>query len=278
MVLVNNNEDSLLDSEWGKLVRVDPFEEDDNVDDQQHNHASFLDDVYDSEGLYEAEAVQDEDEAAFADIPVASATLLDPFFLNPIDTSISNGRPRLSFDKADPTVDALMSYSRPQYIFASARFTGCVIKKNLGIQLKTRRRMNGLVCGTVVSGISEDSPFYGCNIQPGDHVVSVNNFLCSSVKSGRVLELLRSTKQQDDVVSICLYNAKGDPNTVSSSVMKPDRTTKVGVALQMTRGAVRTSRVDKDGLFANSLLMPRHRCMMINGISCSHVSLFACFR
>ena len=212
------------------------------------------------------EPMYDEDQGGcFSDLPVASATLLDTF-ISPVDDSeATRPRERLSFDAADPTVDALLSYSRAEFIFASA----CVSdpERKLGIFLKKRRKGRG----AYVARLADDSPFLNCNIKPGDHVVAVNNVLCSGVSANRVVELINATSK-GDTVSICVHNPSGDPYSVSCSVQKSRPTSRCGVALQTRRGAVRVSRVDKDGLFGDSLLMPKHRCMMINGISCSHMS------
>lgn len=207
----------------------------------------------------------DGQDSSFLDIPVAPATLVDTS-ISPIDDSEATGpRERVSFDTADPTVDALLSYSRPEFIWACA----CVsnIEPKLGIILKNRRKGRG----AYVLRLADDSPFLNCNIQPGDHLVAVNNYLCSGVSAKRVVELINTTSKNGSV-SICVHNPTGNPYSVSCSVQKSHRTARCGVALHTRRGAVRVSRVDKDGLFGDSLLMPRHRCMMINGISCSHMS------
>eukprot|EP00977_Amphora_coffeiformis_P023426 scaffold13351_cov200-Amphora_coffeaeformis.AAC.7 len=208
---------------------------------------------------------EDDQDGSFSDLPVACATLVHTS-ISPIDDPEATGpRERLNFNAADPTVDALLSYSRPEFIFASA----CVsdTERKLGIFLKNRRKGRG----AYVVRLADDSPFLNCNIQPGDHVVAVNNYLCSGVKAKRVVELINTTSK-NGTVSICVHNPTGNPYSVSCSVQKSHQTARCGVALQTRRGAVRVSRVDKDGLFGDSLLMPRHRCMMINGISCSHMS------
>ena len=244
--------------EWDKLVTAAEIGA---VLDKQSFHARDRS----ASNVYDAVRYDDGDESGvFSDLPVASATLLDPFSDLIDDSQVGRPRERLSFDAADPTVDALLSYSRPEFIFASASIADP--ERKLGIFLKNRRKG-----GATVVRLAKDSPFLGSNIQPGDHVVAVNNVLCSGVSASRVVQLINSTSK-DGIVSICVHNATGDPYSVSCSVQKPDPSTRVGVALQMRRGAVRISRVDKNGLFGNSLLMPHHRCMMINGISCNHMS------
>ena len=241
--------------DWAKLVMAEDV---DVVVDESSFHDA------DPSYLYDFVQYDDDEQGSLSGLPVASAILLDSA-AGPIDDSQGERpRERLSFDAADPTVDVPLSYSRPEFIFASARVSDP--HRRLGIFLKNRRKG-----GATIVGLSNDSPFLNCNIQPGDHVVAVNNVLCSGVKASRVVELINSTCK-DGIVSICVHNASGDPLSVSCSVQKSHVTTKVGVALQMKRGAVRISRVDKNGLFGNSLLMPHHRCMMINGISCSHMT------
>lgn len=198
-------------------------------------------------------------------LPVASATLLEPL-IAPIDDSPPTQRyARLSFDAADPTVDALVSYSRPEFVFVSALVPRDNENK-VGLSLKKRPEGGG----TLVSGVANDSPFVNSNLHPGDHLVAVNNVLCSHLNPHQVAKLIKGSK--GGKVSICFHNQRGDPSLISCSVQKPDPSTKVGVALRKKRDAVRVTRVDKDGLFGNSLLMPHHRCMMINGISCAHMS------
>ena len=217
------------------------------------------------ETLYDADSCEEDGENIPANIPLVSATLLDPGHFPIDDSQIERPRERLSFDAADPTVEGVLIYSRPKYIFASA-VIGNGPRRKIGIIFGNRTRG-----GAYVKKVLKDSPFQNCNIQVGDHVVSVNSVLCSSVKASRVLELIDSLSK-DGVASICVHNEKGDPETVSCSVQKSQQTAKVGVTLQTRRGAVRVNRVEKDGLFGNSLLMPHHRCMIINGMSCSHMN------
>jgi C-terminal processing protease CtpA/Prc len=183
----------------------------------------------------------------------------------PIDDSqTERPRVRLSFDAADPTVDSIMCYSRPEYIYASAY----IPDRSQKIGVIFGNREGG---GVYIKRIAESSPFLNCNLQVGDHVMAINNVLCSSIKANRVIALIHSTSKCN-MVSICVHNEKGDPETVSCSVQKAHPQAKVGVTLQTRRGAVRVNRVDRDGLFSNSLLMPHHRCMIINGVSCSHMT------
>ena len=139
-------------NQWGDLVTADQV---DFIFDDQC--LGVGDTLYDAWRYGDQE--QEGDHGSLSGLPVASATLLEPN-ANPIDDSqAERPRQRLSFDAADPTVDALLSYSRPEFIFASA----CILnpkKKKIGIFLKNRRKG-----GATVVRLSADSPFLNCNIQ-----------------------------------------------------------------------------------------------------------------
>jgi hypothetical protein len=197
-----------------------------------------------------------------------------------------------------------VSYSRPQIIFANA------IKPTpdalVGLHFCAR---NGAVYIARISDDSIFRGC--CNLQVGDRVVAVNGTSCIGAKNVKqVVKLLqkKSSKskawskkrsssssssptkesssspqeQQQDpassssslearTVSIVVRNEKGDPRTVSTSIQKPDRFTRVGVALVNKRGSLKVTRIDPDSLFSNSLLLPRHRCLHINGMPCDHL-------
>jgi predicted metalloprotease with PDZ domain len=164
-----------------------------------------------------------------------------------------------------------VDFYRPGIIFANA------IKPTpdslVGLHLRAR---NGAV---YISRIEDDSLFCDCNLAVGHRVVAVNNFSCIGVKEVKlVVELLHKTAERPQdptslaarTVSICVHNEQGDPRTVSSCIQKPDPSTHAGVSLVNKRGYLQVNRIDPDSLFANSLLLPRQRCVHINGMSCAH--------
>jgi hypothetical protein len=250
----------------GNFVRL---EDSTLVRDDEHCYYDAEETVYKSDysRMYDTE-----DCALEHPVPVAAATLL----LEPLVVCAAADVPvcRLHHhsggcDPADPTVDEVLSYSRPAFVFASALVTNTADK--FGIFLK-----NLPTGGAYVARLAASSPFLHCNIAPGDHIVAVNHVLCSHLSAKQVCKLLHasttSSRQGCGSVSICFHNPSGDPLAVSCSVQKPCPATKVGVFLRSKRGAIRVSRLDMNGLFGNSLLAPHHRCMRINGIACQHMT------
>jgi hypothetical protein len=177
-------------------------------------------------------------------------------------------------DNVDTT--GTVAYSRPAIIFTNAiKPTSDSI---VGIHFRAR---DGAV---YISRIAHDSLFCGCNLMVGDRVVAVNNISCIGVKRAtQVVELLHKTKDSSHdpaslaarTVSICVRNEQGgaDPRTVSTSIQKPDRFTRVGVSLvNKPGGFLKVTRIEPDSLFSKSLLLPRHRCMRINDMPCDHLT------
>jgi hypothetical protein len=194
------------------------------------------------------------------------------------------------------TVVASCDSSRPGIIFANA--IKPTVDSWVGLHFRAR---DG---GVYISRIADDSLFRDCNFMVGDRVVAVNHISCSDAKKATpVVKLLHKTcmpgtdgsgSQQGSssssssslearTVSICVHNQQGDPRTISTSIQKPDRLTPLGIHLVNKRrsgdetgagssSSLKVTRIDANSLFANSLLLPRQRCLYMNGMPCNHWS------
>ena len=154
-----------------------------------------------------------------------------------------------------------LGFTRPEYLFAKA-FKASP-DASMGLFLVMRNK------ALTISRIKADGPFAKSNLRAGDRVVSINGVSCLRVRSTRIAaKLIKAAKS---TVSITVRNKGGNPNIVSSCVQKPNPDCRVGITFQRKRGALQLSRVDTDGLLGNSLIVPGHKCLMING----HVTLNA---
>lgn len=174
---------------------------------------------------------------------------------------------------SDSVLQELDGMSRPFLIYIQ------VIKESpksaVGISFTTKRIRSGddTKCLVVVNKVLDAGLFgrsSGFCLQSGDEVLSVCNRSAIGLKAAQVANLLKSAP---DTISLTVRNPSGDPRIVLSSVQKPSATSMVGVALinKCHGHALYVSRVDGEGLFAGSLLMPGHQCMMINGVSCRNI-------
>ena len=163
--------------------------------------------------------------------------------------------------------------TRPEFLFASVLLheptttTTTTSLDDLGLVLENRSRG-----GVRIAGIMQNSPFRGTYIRPGDHIVAVNNLRCSDLSIARIEELFRASR---DTLSICVHNAKGDPQLVSSSVMKPHPTSRVGLTLKRRNDVIRIKELGEHSLFCDTLLTPKQRCLWINGIPCEQLTAHA---
>jgi hypothetical protein len=147
-----------------------------------------------------------------------------------------------------------IGYTRPEFLHARA------FKPNkdtpVGVFLAGR---SGAI---FISRISRDGLFAKSNLRSGDRVMSVNNVSCLHGGVTQVAELIKSAETS---ISFTVHNKGGDPNLVSSSVQKRSQKRMVGIGFRHKQGALLISRVNANGLFGDSLLVPGHRCIMING-------------
>ena len=159
---------------------------------------------------------------------------------------------------------------RPEFIFASTLFSGDkdTIMEDIGLVLEPRTKG-----GVHVAVIRQESPFLGGNIQPGDHVIAINHILCADYSLERVRELIEASVQnKDKKVSICVHNPRGDSSLVSSSIVKPQPDTKVGITLRRRNDVIRIKEMSEHSLFADTLMTPQQRCRSINGVPCDHMT------
>ena len=193
------------------------------------------------------------------DIPFAVACI-EPLLPNTGEESREETRECEEGIAAQPVVDFRHSQSsimRPEFLLATA------IKPSLDSPIGlTFKKKNG---GVYLSRVSKDGLFHKSGVQCGDRVVAVNNVSCIEAPLRMIRDMIE--KSESDI-SICVRNKYGDPHSVLTSVQKPSRDSKLGICFQVRRGALTVSRVRPNSLFANSLLMPDHRCMMINGQAC----------
>lgn len=103
-------------------------------------------------------------------------------------------------------------------------------------------------------------------LQPGDRVISVNGKSCHYLSARKVKKMLCNA---EGTLSIIVHNKHGDPSLVSSSIQKSFPNERVGVWFKNKQGSVVVSRIDAEGLFADTLLLPGHRCLEINGTALS---------
>ena len=174
---------------------------------------------------------------------------------------------------------SVASYARPEYIF-------CKLLKSkpdapLGITFRSHRIRTRTVDSTdeeegsastccVVSQISHDGPLGDWSlhyIRPGDIVLSVNGSSTAGLDAHQIAALLRESR---DSVSLTVQNPQGDPRTVASTVQKPATRSRVGLSLvsNLSGTKLEVGKVHRDSLFADSLLVPGHRCVEINGQTC----------
>jgi len=176
--------------------------------------------------------------------------------------------------------DAIVaSYARPEYIFCK------LIKSKpdapLGITFRSHQIRTRTVDSTdeekgsastccVVSQIARDGPLGDWSlhyVRPGDIVLSVNGNSTAGLDAPQIAALLRESR---DSVSLTVHNPQGDPRTVASTVQKPAPHSRIGICLvsNLSGTKLKVGKVHRDSLFADSLLVPGHRCLEINGQTC----------
>ena len=104
-------------------------------------------------------------------------------------------------------------------------------------------------------------------VRPGDIVLSVNGSSTAGLDAPQIAALLRDSH---DTVSLTVHNPQGDPRTVASTVQKPTPDSRIGISLRSNLAGtkLKVGHVLADSLFADSLLVPGHRCLEINGHDC----------
>lgn len=183
------------------------------------------------------------------DYPVAEATLA------PVPNDSSTVTPA-SDNAVFVSCSGTLTYLRPHFI--AVRIEKKTQDEKLGICF--RRYLTGVF----ISKISSSSPFARSDLRVGDKVLSVNGVSCRKLTAQKCVDIIKASPCS---VALCVQNSNGDPDTVSCMVQqKPDR--KAGIRLKGVRGSVLVKDIDSDSPFQSTLLMPEHRIMFINGISC----------
>lgn len=224
---------------------------------------SITETVYDVAVL---NTIDDDGEACTLSVPSAVAT---PLNSSHFQSSIIGSRPAntSSNDTAQlrPTDQRTQQANgiRPEFIFASALLHGTTTIDKIGILFDSRTKG-----GVLVAGFTVESPFLGSNIQPGDHVIAINHWLCADYSVDRVRALMQASNNQ---ISLCVHNPRGDPQLVSSSIMKPNPNAKVGITLRRRFDVIRIKEMAEDSLLMDTLMTPQQRCRSINGVSCNQL-------
>ena len=219
------------------------------------------------ETVYEVTEVNtiDDGEECSSDVPSAVATPLSSSQFHSIISSIATSATSNNTVDRRPMEQRTRQANgvRPEFIFASALLKKTSAIDEMGIVLESRAKG-----GVLVASITPESPFLGSNIQPGDHIIAVNHWLCADYSVDRVQALMQASKK---LVSLCVHNPRGNARLVSSSIMKPEPTAKVGIILRRRYDVIRIKEMAEDSLFVDTLMTPRQRCRSINGVSCNQL-------
>eukprot|EP00522_Entomoneis_paludosa_P018285 CAMPEP_0172450362 /NCGR_PEP_ID=MMETSP1065-20121228/8731_1 /TAXON_ID=265537 /ORGANISM="Amphiprora paludosa, Strain CCMP125" /LENGTH=330 /DNA_ID=CAMNT_0013202141 /DNA_START=12 /DNA_END=1004 /DNA_ORIENTATION=+ len=196
-------------------------------------------------------------------IPFAMASALTEPLLSPASLYFVESMP------AQPVPDRTMEESsflslRPEFLYATAIKPSSDTPVGLAFA-----KIDGMI---VLTKVNPTGLFRGTGLQVGDRVIAINSFNCMDFAVNQVVNMIREAEQ---TVSICVWNKHGEPSLVQSSIQKPTRKSRLGISFQMRNGALSVSRVNVKGLFADSLLMPDHRCFLLNGQSCDTLDSFS---
>lgn len=154
----------------------------------------------------------------------------------------------------DPCYEAdQIAYTRPEYL--SARAFKPTPDSPIGVFLVNRQD------AVYISRIARDGLFGKSNLKAGDRLISVNGVSCLHAPAKAVAQLIGAAESS---VSLTVRDKDGNPNIVSSSVQKLSLNRMTGIGFKNRRGALYLTRVDTYGLFGDSLVMPGHRCLMVN--------------
>jgi C-terminal processing protease CtpA/Prc len=109
-------------------------------------------------------------------------------------------------------------------------------------------------------------------LRTNDHILSVNNVSTRGMRASQVAKLIQSAAS---AVALTCRNPTVDPSMMASTVQKATPAERVGISMRNSNirsgGVLLVSRVEVDGLFADSLLAPGHQIVYLNGRSCSNV-------
>jgi hypothetical protein len=184
------------------------------------------------------------------------ATPLGPLYTDEND-SYYEDIPTALPSKALPTY---CSVSRPEFLYVSA--VKPTKESSVGLAFKKREGK------MYVFKIRPESLFTHSGLKEGDWVIAVNTMDVTNLSLKSVANVIKDSRS---IVSLCAQNEGGDPSTFLSSVQKSHHNQKMGIAFQRHRGAMVMPKVDNNGIFGSSLLVPGHRCLMINGVVCNNL-------
>lgn len=148
------------------------------------------------------------------------------------------------------------AYERPRFVYVMVQKRPT---ESVGLVFRKDQR------GVYIHKIMSDSLFAHTALKKGDRLIAINGVACASSSLKYVATLIGRARLQ---MSICADNPSGDAGTFLSSVQKHTLDEKIGVSFQRSRGALIIPRVSPSGLFGRSLLVPGHRCLVINGELC----------
>lgn len=148
------------------------------------------------------------------------------------------------------------AYERPKFLYVMAQKAPT---QNAGLVFRKDQQ------GVYIHRIRSDSLFAHTALQQGDRLIAINGVACACSSLKYVATLIGRARSH---LSICADNPSGNASTFLSSIQKNALGEKVGVSFQRSRGALIIPRVSPAGLFGRSLLVPGHRCLVINGECC----------
>lgn len=120
--------------------------------------------------------------------------------------------------------------------------------------------------GLRIGSIDTDGVFHGTPLAVGDLILSVNNLSCEQNSAVRVSKLIQ---RSNPTLRLVVHRPDDDAFLMSTTVMKPDPSSRVGIGVQIYSGALRVSSIDPSGLFAGGILNVGDKVVSICGISCS---------
>lgn len=120
--------------------------------------------------------------------------------------------------------------------------------------------------GLRISSIGTESIFHDTPIEVGDFLLSVNHLSCEQQNVAGAHRLIRQSRR---TVTLVVHRHGGNPYLMSSTVMKPEPTTKVGIGIQIYNGALRVSSLDPHGLFSGGILNVGDKVVSICNVSCA---------
>mmetsp|Transcript_23829 Transcript_23829/g.45362 ORF Transcript_23829/g.45362 Transcript_23829/m.45362 type:complete len:383 (+) Transcript_23829:56-1204(+) len=248
-------------------------------------------DVLTTRVIFNEDENENEDEETLSHLPLATALddndLSSPHCSSPLSTHPEHHH------HANVEPDAYLHHGlRPEFIYAEALLPNdhdkdeTLLLQQIGMTFESRQQPQqegeAKSCGVLVASLSADSPFQGSYIRPGDHIVAINHISCADTSVEKLEELIvRSTsaalnKHHDEhkKLSICVHNMYGAPSLVSSSIVKPSGTAKVGITLSRRYGdGIHVKALSNESLFGDgALLLPKQRCLAVNGRTCEALS------